>query len=195
MTSLHRVILNWSGAPVVGAAVTVLHFSASDNSAPPVGDLRAAFTAAASCFPGALNIQFPNQGDTIDDTTGNLVGSWSTTGGGTVAGTVNGPAPAGVGACIGWTTGGIVTGASGRSHRLRGRTFLVPLTVSAYDVDGTLEPSAYAKLQTLAGAIMASGPLAIWHRPTTKGGSDGNSYGVGAFKVRDKVAFLSSRRD
>lgn len=195
MTSLNRLVIAWAGGPVVGAAVTVLHFSASDNSAPPVGAVKAAFAAAASSFPAQVTWTFPNSGDVIDDTTGNLVGAWSTTGGGSVTGSLNGNTAAGVGACIGWTTGGIVTGAAGKPHRLRGRTFLVPLSVGEYDVSGALNSTSLTRLGTLANAIQASGPLAIWHRPTTKGGSDGNSYGVISNRIRPKVAYLSSRRD
>ena len=55
--------------------------------------------------------------------------------------------------------------------------------------------SALTQFGTFANALQASGPLAVWHRPTTSGGSDGNSYGVISNKVTDKAAFLSSRRD
>lgn len=190
MTTLHRLVINWTGPQVVGSAVTVLHFSGSDNSAPPVGAVEQAFWSHSSLFPTGVTITVPNSGDSIDDRTGQLTGVWTATGGAAVSGTGNAKAARGVGACIGWETGGIVNG-----RKLRGRTFLVPLTTDAYDTDGTLLPTALQNVMDTANAIQASGPLAIWHRPTTKGGSDGNSYGVGANRVRDRVAFLSSRRD
>lgn len=195
MTSLHRVIVSYSGGNVVGTAVNVLHFSASDNAAPPLAAIRAAFNAAAGIFTNSTTIDFPSSGDTIDDTTGHLIGVWSVTPQpASVVGSQPGASAAGVGACIGWTTGGIVNGSKG-PRKLRGRTFLVPLSSGAYDVNGHLTSFAITTAQTLADSIMGAGPLAVWHRPTTKGGSDGNSYGVGAARVRNKVAYLSSRRD
>lgn len=193
---LFRVVLQWTGPQVKGQAVTVLHFDGSNQSAPPsAGAIGGPFGAFMGNFPSGLTLTIPGAGDTIEDTTGELVGSWSTgnsvqtTGGGVAT------AAAGVGACVTWTTGGIVTGASGRAHRLRGRTFLVPLSTAAYQNDGTLSDTAYAALQAFGPALMGVGPLAIWHRPTTKGGTDGNSYAVLSAKARDKVAYLSSRRD
>lgn len=194
MTTLNRLVIGWSGPSVVGSAVTVMHFDGSDNAAPPVAAVKAAFTAGAALFPSSVTLTFPGSGDQIEDTTGDLTGIWSSTGGGTLVGGTAGSAAAGVGACIGWTTGGIVTGLHG-PRKLRGRTFLVPLAVGCYDSDGTFTASSLSTLQTLANALQASGPLAVWHRPTSPTASDGNSYGVIAAKVRDKVAFLSSRRD
>ena len=99
-------------------------------------------------------------------------------------------AAAGVGACVSWLTGGIVGG-----RRLRGRTFLVPLHNSTYDTDGTFTSGVLTALTAFQTAMRAAGPLAVWHRPTTPGGTDGTSYGVIGARVRDRVAFLSSRRD
>lgn len=194
MTSLNRLVIAWSGAGVVGTAVSVLHFSASDNSAPPVAAVMAAFDAQKNNFPSGLTLTFPGTGDVIDDTTGNLTGVWSSAGGGVVTCTGTGPNAAGVGACIGWTTGGIVNGTKG-PRKLRGRTFLVPLSGAVYDGDGTITPGSLVSLQSLANALQASGPLAVWHRPSSATATDGNSYGVISARVRDKVAYLSSRRD
>jgi len=190
MTTLHRVTVQWGGPMVVGAAVNVLHYSASDNQAPPVAAIKTAYQGISGTLPSGCVITIPSSGDTIDDTTGELVGVWTASGGGAVTGNGGSNIAAGVGACLGWATGGIVNG-----RKLRGRTFIVPLANVAYDSDGTLASGHLAVLQTLAANLMAAGPLAVWHRPTTAGGSDGNSYGVIAYKVRDKVAFLSSRRD
>lgn len=196
MTSLHRVVLTWTGPSVVGAAVTVLHYSASDNTAPPVaGILSAINTPLTQALPVGVVVTVPNEGDTIDDRTGSLVGTWATTGGGSVTGAGGQKAAAGVGACIGWTTGGIVVGAGGKGRKLRGRTFIVPLHTDCYESNGTLLNGIRDTLDSMAAGLQSAGPLAVWHRPTTKGGSDGNSYGVIQHKVRDKVAFLSSRRD
>lgn len=190
MTTLHRVVIAWAGTSVVGSAVNVLHYSASDNAAPPVAAIKSAFSAAANMLPAGVTLTIPGSGDTIDDTTGELVSVWSDAGGGAVAAAGIPAAVGGVGACIGWTTGGIVNG-----RKLRGRTFIAPLDGAAWDGDGTLKPNYVVNLTTLGNALMAAGPLAVWHRPTSKGASDGNSYGVISCKVRDKAAYLSSRRD
>lgn len=194
MTSLNRVVVEWSGAGVVGRAVTVLHYSASDNVAPPVAAIKGAFDAGNALFPAGLKIVVPNTGDVIDDKTGDLVGVWTGSGGGTTSGSGSGSPAAGVGACIGWTTGGIVVGKKG-PRKLRGRTFLVPLTSTCYDSQGVLATGILAPLGNVANGLQAAGPLAIWHRPTSATAADGNSYGVISNKIRPKVAFLSSRRD
>jgi hypothetical protein len=194
VTTLHRVVVSWGGTAVVGAAVSVLHYSASDNASPPVAAIKSAFGLFPTLFPQGTTITVPNTGDKIDDTTGALTGVWTGTGGGTVTGSNGIACAAGVGACIGWTTGGIVNGTKG-PRKLRGRTFLVPLSSACYDTDGTLGTVAQGQLQQIADGIKNAGPLAVWHRPLTPGASNGNSYGVLSARVRDKVAFLSSRRD
>lgn len=186
---LNRMLVGWSGPGVVGLAVNVLHF-AGDVGAPDSGAVLDAYESLGTALPSGVVITVPNTGDVIEDTTGELVDVWSSTGGGTFTGSTAGARAAGVGACISWLTGGIVDG-----RRLRGRTFLVPLTSGAWDSDGTFQASALVTLQTMANNLQASGPLAVWHRPTTTGGTDGNSYGVISNRVSDKTAVLRSRRD
>ena len=190
MATLHRLVITWQGPMVVGSAVSVMHWDGSDSAEPPVADVVAAFEAAKAVFPLDLVITVPGTGDSIEDTTGELTGVWSTSGGDTVEGTGDYGTAAGVGACINWLTGGIIDG-----KKLRGRTFIVPIHALNYADDGTLAPTTFTVLSTLANDLQAAGPLAVWHRPTTAGGSDGNSYGVIANRLRDKVAYLSSRRD
>lgn len=187
---LHRVVCEWAGTAVTGRAVTVLHYTGSEQEAPPVAALKSAFASNATLFPAGTTITIPNSGDSIEDTTGELVSVWTGTGGGTVTGTAAGATVLGVGACIGWRTGGILNG-----RRLRGRTFLVPLGAFVWEPNGTFSTSAMTQLQATADAIMATGGLAVWHRPSTSSASDGNSYGVTSNTVRDKPAILTSRRD
>ena len=187
---LFRVPVSWNGAGVVGLAVNVLHFDGSNQSSPPVAGILSAYQGLATALPSGVTVSVPNAGDIIDDTNGQLVGVWAGTGGGTVAGSTAGARAAGVGACVSWQTGGIVNG-----RRLRGRTFLVPLTSGAWDTDGTFQTSALAQLVAFGAALRAAGPLAVWHRPTTPGGTDGTSYGVTGHRVSDKTAVLRSRRD
>lgn len=194
MTTLHRIVVEWAGGGIVGRAVNVLHWDGSDNPAPPVAAIFSAYNALASSLPMGVTITVPNTGDSITDTTGDLAGVWASTGGGTVTSSTSAASAAGVGACIGWQTGGIVSGTRG-PRKLRGRTFIVPLQVGAYDTNGTLTSTGLTVIGTLANALQAAGPLAVWHRPTSATASDGTSYGVISNRVRDKVAYLSSRRD
>lgn len=192
---LNRVVLVWSGPQVVGGGVTVLHY-AGDVGAPPVSGILSAFSAQSKLLPTNVTVQVPGAGDVIEDTTGQLVDVWSAAGGGLVAGNGSSQCAAGVGANITWLTGGIING-----RRLRGRTFIVPLALrdpgsgdEFYDTDGTLGTVCRGRVTTLATDLMATGPLAVWHRPTTPGGSDGNSYGVVASRIPDRVSTLRSRR-
>lgn len=194
MTTLNRVLISWTGSGAVGGGVTVLHYDGSDNAAPPVAAIKTALGKYPLLFPANVTLTVPNTGDRIDDTTGHLTGVWSAAGGGSVVMSNSGGYAAGVGACIGWTTGGIVNGTKG-PRKLRGRSFLVPLAGPVYQGDGTITDTELVKLQEIADGLRTAGPLAVWHRPTTVGGSDGNSYAVLSARVRDKVAFLKSRRD
>lgn len=194
MTTLNRVVLEWAGPSIKGRAVTVLHYSAAEGDAPPMAGIRTAFELLKPSLPAGVTVQYPASGDKITDTTGDLAGVWTAAAQTTTTMAGGATSAAGVGACVGWSTGGIVSGTKG-PRRLRGRTFIVPLPSDAYESNGTLNNATLAVLNSWATSMMASGPLAIWHRPSTSSASDGNSYGVGSFRVNDKVAFLSSRRD
>lgn len=192
---LHRVVLNWQGPQINGAAVSVLHF-AGDNPLNSVAAIKGAVDALAPILPVGVSITTPATGDTIEDTTGSLVNTWSATGGGITAGAASTDrAAAGVGGCISWYTGGIVVGAGGKGRRLRGRTFIAPIQVDYFDTNGTLRDNCLTAINAFGTQLQAAGPLAVWHRPSTVGGSNGTSYGVLSHRVRDKVAVLRSRRD
>lgn len=191
MPDLHRVELQWSGVNVVGLASTVLHFDGAGVPPPDMTAIRAAFATVQSALPISTTITFPGDGVTIDDATGDLSGTWSF--GSTpapVTGSSTDTSAAGVGACVNWTTGVIVG-----TRRLRGRTFIVPLSTFAYDQTGTITTAQLTALANFRTAMLALTPeLMIWHRPTTAGGSDGSSAAVVGSSVKDRVAYLSSRR-
>lgn len=187
---LNRVVVSWAGPQIAGAAQTVLHFQASDSAAPNVAGLVTAFTTLAPAIPTGVTITVPGTGDQIEDTTGILEDVWTAPGGSTISCSGSASAAAGVGACVGWITGGIVAG-----RRLRGRTFVVPLTSTAYDTTGTITTPALGTITDFANQIIAAGGFGVWHRPTAPGAADGNSYGVLSARIRDKVAYLGTRRD
>lgn len=185
------MVVEWSGVNIVGRAVNVLHFDGSDSDVDPA-DVKTAYTLLQSALPISTTITIPNTGDVIDDATGNLVRVWAGTGGGAVSGSSTDTSAAGVGACVTWNTGAIV---GTPAHKLRGRTFLVPLSTFAYDQSGTLTVAQLAAVNAFATSLRTNNVLGVWHRPTTSGGSDGTSSGVISHQVRDKVAILTSRRD
>lgn len=197
MTSIHRVPVSWAGPQVVGLAANILHFEGSDNPAPPIAALRTAYLGLASLLPTGVQISFPTSGDTINDTTGELVGTWSAGAQPAVMGTAPATAAAGAGACITWTTQKIVpsTKVGGKPKRLRGRTFIVPVTTLAYDTSGHYGTTTLDQLNTFAQAMQTMGGFAIWHRPPKGASSGGDSGPVLGHRISNKVAFLSSRRD
>lgn len=186
---MHRVLVSWSGTGVQGAAVNVLSFAA-EGGVPDVAAIEQAYFALKTVIPPGVTISVAGSGDTFDDATGTLTGSWSAGAPVSFVGQATEPrVAAGVGACVTWNTGLIVNG-----RRLRGRTFIVPLSVAAYENDGTLTSGTLGFLQSFATALVASGPLGIWHRPSAAG-TGGAASGVTSFRLRDKVAILTSRRD
>ena len=185
---MKRLVVEWSGPPVKGNAVSVLHFG--DDEAAVSAVVWGAFNDARALFTTGTTITIPDGGDVIDPTTGELTATW-TEGGGplTVVGTSAGNAAAGVGCSITWLTAGIVAG-----KRVRGRTFLVPMYSNLYEADGTLSSGAVTLANDFGAEMVASG-MSVWHRPTGPGTSDGSEHLVTGYRLRDKVAFLSSRRD
>jgi len=105
------------------------------------------------------------------------------------------PYNGGVGAYVTWNTGGIFNG-----HRVRGRTYLVPLC-STDSTDGTLSTGTASLLQTAANALVSSqtGVFCVWSRqwtdsspPTQIGGATSS---VISASIPDKTGILRSRRD
>lgn len=183
--SLDRVLVTWSGTGG-GTAVSVLYGMSGDALC---ADLKTFFTSIASRIPTAVQLGCIGSGDTIDEATGTLTGSWSGGVPWTVNGTGTGVWAAGVGASVRWRTATIHAG-----HRVSGRTYLVPLNAFCYGSDGTLDTPALTDLRTasttLAGA--SSNNLTIWSRP--KPGFPGVAAPVISATVADTVSTLRSRR-
>ena len=185
---MKRIVCEWAGGSVQGLAVTVQHHQ--ESSAQVVANMIAFFDLLKGWIPDNVTVTVPDGGDLIDSATGQLTGVWSEGGGTTIAGTnAADVSAAGVGASITWLTAGIVNG-----KRVRGRTYVVPLATPSYDAQGTIAVSALAALDA-AGSAHTTGSLVVWHRPTAPGLSDGSEHNVVSYRVRDKVSYLSSRRD
>jgi hypothetical protein len=191
MTDIARVRFSWTG--FTGAPGVSTFFA--DDAAAVIGPLRAFFTSVAGYLPSSVHIDSPTDGDIIDDATGALTGTYSHAAGTTLIGTASDFYAGPVGACINWITGVVLDG-----HRVKGRTFLVPLTLDGYDSDGTLADAYRTGLQTAVGVLLAdaAGHLKIWHRPLhatlSHGARAGGSATVVAAQVPDLAAVLRSRR-
>lgn len=199
MASISRVRVVLSGAQGLPGVST---FYAVD----PVvmtGDLNAFYATMASMFPVNVVATVENVGDVINDADGKIVGSWN--GGiGVAHPSSNGATPyaAPSGAAVTWLTGLIING-----HRVKGRTFIVPLWGSAYEADGTLSPATLTNIRPAADLMFTShlANFLIWARPAkaraatatlpARAARVGTSVNVSGSRVTDKVAILRSRRD
>lgn len=140
-------------------------------------------------WPTGLTARVPNSGDLIEDSDGSLVGTWSEGSAATITSTGSGSYAAGVGVRIQWNTNGIRNG-----RRVRGATFLCPLTTLQFDNQGTIGSTPLATIQAAADALAADDTLLIWSRPSPGGGSNGESNAVVSATVPDRITALRSRR-
>jgi len=185
MTQLDRVRSIWTGFPG-GPGVTTMYFL---DTATAVESLHSFWSALAGRLPIDVDIQVENAGDTIEDTTGDLVGAWSAASVTSVAGTADDSYAAPAGCVIDWLTETIAN-----HRRLRGRTFLVPFSSLNLSGDGTIDTTALGIIRDAASVFQAeqSASLVVWHRGS---GSDGSNGLVTSSFVPDKIAVLRSRRD
>lgn len=203
MTTMQRVRVPWAGV-VGGTSLSTFYFT--DASA-GLADLRAFFASFAVVVPAGISWSFPGAGDVMEDTTGEITGTWTGTGQALLQGSGGGNYAAPTGLMARWTTPSVVFG-----HRVRGRTFLVPMTNNGFDAGGTGNDSVVAAIQ-LAGQTLADNATAdmkIWSRPQLATPSWTDVRGVthparparsgvavsatGCF-VPDKAVVLRSRRD
>lgn len=135
----------------------------------------------------------------LDEASGDLVDIFTVSGITGVTGANGGTFVAPAGACIDWLT----TTVHG-SRRIQGRTFVVPVSTSVFDNDGSIEGSNITALATAAENMRtASGPaFGIWGRPRlASAGPPPVTARAGlwapatASRVPDKSVVLRSRRD
>ena len=188
MANIDRLRVAWSGAPVVGAGLSTFYFGPGHGAGMP-GAVKAFFTAIKATVPGGVTWTIPNGGDTIDDTSGTLVGAWTDTGGGTVTSGGTGVNFAlGVGGRIVWETAGIFKG-----RRVRGSTFIVPLVIDYFEGAGAISSVALTNWAGSAAALISAAPsLRVWSRPS--GGVAGASSTVTSATTPDAVSWLRGRR-
>lgn len=153
--------------------------------------VRTFLTAASDFMPAGVSISLQPTAANIDETNGNIIGEVDFVPGVTAEGSGGVSYSAASGAVVNWNTQSYING-----RRVRGRTFIVPLSTSAYDGAGDLTTSAINGLRNAAQALVeAPGPvpMVVWSRP--KGGAAGSIHNVTSASVPDLAAILRSRRD
>lgn len=195
MAPILRYRFHWSGASI-GSGTSALYCDGAGSAQAFATACQTFLTAATKkssngdVIPLGISISSDNVVDQLEATTGKLTGQSSVTPGTTVTGTGGQGYSAASGACITWNTGDFHNG-----RRIRGRFFIVPLAGVGLDNNGTLDDTYRTAIINAANALITSAvSLVVWHRPTTKGGSDGGSHFVQSPHVTDKVAILTSRR-
>lgn len=192
--TIHRLRWTWNGGTGLPGYT---NFYCNSALSQPFADATKTFLSA--CLSGGAIARFPQNVtitpdayvDVLDEATGTLQSTVPITPPAQLLGAAAGPYAAGVGACITWITDGI----NENGHRIRGRTFLVPLLSSKYGSDGTLDDTMRSEMITAAGAYLTDpcNPI-IWERPSGPGASDGRSHEITASSVKDRAAQLRSRR-
>lgn len=200
MATIARVKARWT-IPGAGTAFSVFHFGNTALEDPSQADADAAaakvttfFSSVKAYLPNVVSVQVQSEVELIVPTSGSMTGILSAPAQGTQTGTAGATAgwAAAAGAVVTWNTAGIRN-----NRRVRGRTFLVPLSNEAWDVDGTLKivplngiNSAATALRDTAGGI----DLGVYGRPTAVGATDGEFFAVSGHRLPDMSAILTSRR-
>lgn len=188
MTSLNRIRVGLNGSAVTGPGVAT-HYWLGTAIATDVVAFRAFWFALSALMPTPMSITVPNEGEVIDDNTGEATGLWTADTSATFAGGVAGSYAKGVGARIVWQTLGLTGG-----RRVRGSTYVVPLASNKYDTDGTLTTAARDAIVDAAGDLRAAlgTRLVILTRKTDE--HSGTSHEVTDHNVPDTPSWLRSRR-
>jgi hypothetical protein len=201
MPNVLRVKAQWTGF-TGSPGYSVFHFRDFDSDTPTDAQATAAMArvrewcANVSQFvPAVVSLQVQSDVDVIEDTTGQLVTVLS----GTPVLAVTGGASASagfataVGAVITWRTGTVRNG-----RRVRGRTFIVPLSSAAFETNGTLSSAALTAFNTAATNLRnptGTPDLGVYARPSGPAATDGSWAVVTGHSVPDMGAVLRSRRN
>lgn len=172
----------------MGPGLTTFYFAnGSPTNAPSV--VANFFTMIKSEVPQGVTWTVPDGGDLIEESSGQLTGTWTGDSGGLVTSNGVGSYAQGVGARISWMTDAIRGG-----RRVRGTTFVVPLRAGAYDPQGTIASATITTLDTAANALLSNADwnLLIWSRP--RASLNGQGVPVARVEVPDKVSWLRSRK-
>ena len=153
--------------------------------------VRSFFNGFRDYLPTGINISIRGNAEVIDESNGQITSQIDFEPPSSVIGATTGSYSAASGAVVNWNTNAYRNG-----RRVRGRTFLVPLSTNAYDNGGDLTNAALTALRG-AATFLSSGaaplPFVVWARPIN--GSGGTAEPVISHTVPDLGAILRSRRD
>lgn len=204
--------MRWSGFQG-GPGLSVFHFrdftdqvGSADQVAGAVAKVDTFIDDIRFYIPATVTLRTEADVEEIEDTTGDLTTVYTGAPAAAKTGLASGGTnyAAAVGAVINWRTAGVRNG-----RRVRGKTFLVPLSSSAFGVDGTLADGAVTALNTAAAKMVnqaGNGDLGVYARPTPVKDAQGNPvpgqhnadgiwYAATSYNVPDMGAVLRSRRD
>lgn len=179
----------WSGAPGLPGYTRLKFLGGLDatSALAAATRMRAFFESIKALLPQAVSVQVQGVA-TLHDIDGVLESEVAFAAPAVVQGTSVSGYSAASGAVIGWNTGGINAG-----RRVRGRTYIVPLSAGTLQNDGTLATVALASLDSAAAALWAGSPsLCI---VAGLGTASTSVDAVVSHTIHDRVAILRSRRD
>lgn len=198
MVTVYRVSAIWNGFPgAPGYSRFAFQDLITDAARNGAGvNVHAFFDALKAYIPSGTTIQVQGTVDGYDMATGVLTSSAAMTSVPAAVTSTQTPQTyvAGAGVFVGWNTSVIFNG-----HRIKGRTFLVPIVASYFDNDGS-PISTLITTVTAAGNTLASGTpdFAVWSRQmsTTKPAVQigGAIAPVDSCTVKDQASGLRSRR-
>lgn len=189
----------------IGTGVATMYFL---DNATCVASVRSFWNSMAPRFPNNVTINVQNAGDTIDAATGNITGSWLSPAEAPVTGTGGGVYAAPAGGLVRWLTSTVKA-----SHRVKGRTFLVPLSAAVMNTSGVIDPTHLVLMQAAADGLRSSqsASFVVWSRPylgrpeipatatkparPAKPARTGSSALVTSAVVPNTIVVLRSRRD
>lgn len=186
MTAISKVQAVWTG--FLGApGVSTFYLNTTDVDTAP---FTAFFDAMEAIFPPDVHIRLESSGATVSMETGDLLGGWTDE---VLTESVGSGADifsAASGAGVQWLTDDFVD-----SRRVRGRTFLVPISSSLYDGDGNVSETARDIIDDAASALVGTvgAELVVWHRP--KPGVNGSVHSIVSGRALTRPVILRSRRD
>lgn len=193
----YYTLLFTSGGYTGSPGYTKLKFAPNVTAGPTTAEVNAAaaasralLAATASMMPSAVSYNCQSTAQVFSDA-GVLQ---SEVGVGVLPATINGSGgttyPGGVGGVIYWNTGAVNGG-----HKVRGRTYLVPLANAAFAGDGTLATALVSSLQTAVNTFVGSGTSpCVNTRALGKPGRVNGTIQILSGTVKDRTAFLRTRR-
>lgn len=195
MSRVRTSLTGFAGAP----GVSTMYFL---GTAPPVFNVHSFWLAIKAFLPADVRVSVESAGDVIESTTGVLSGSWVGDPQADVQGTGPNGYSAASGALVRWETSLVADG-----HRVRGRTFIVPLDGASYNLIGSIQADTLTVLRS-AGTALATdtaSSFVVWHRPfagsaavgtrPARAAHAGLAVPVSGSTVPNEAVVLRSRRD